>query len=118
MLVDSEMGMPLNLNEYDGVWEGQEEGLNPRPDAGRVMHPTDLALLAPLNPANGSVTGGPAGAQAKDIKLRPEDLATLATSVGQKKQKALGRRRTTYGEMLRYVAAEKRASIAPADLGR
>ncbi len=24
MLVDSEMGMPLNLNEYDGVWEGND----------------------------------------------------------------------------------------------
>jgi len=26
MLVDSEMGMPLNLNGYDKVWEGKDEG--------------------------------------------------------------------------------------------
>lgn len=25
MLVDSEMGMPLNLNNYDKIWEGKDE---------------------------------------------------------------------------------------------
>lgn len=104
MLVDSEMGMQLNLNEFDGIWEGQEDSLNPRPDAGRVMHPTDLALLAPLRPSGGAaVNGGPAGAQARDIKLNPEDLATLRTSSKQK-SKGLGRRRSTYGDILRWVA--------------
>nr|XP_031859927.1 uncharacterized protein CI109_004534 [Kwoniella shandongensis]KAA5526999.1 hypothetical protein CI109_004534 [Kwoniella shandongensis] len=49
MLVDSEMGMPLDLNAYDGVWEGKEESLNPQLDAGRVHHPIDVALLAPFN---------------------------------------------------------------------
>ncbi|KAK8854750.1 hypothetical protein IAR55_003489 [Kwoniella newhampshirensis] len=44
MLVDSEMGMPLNLNAYEGT------ALNPTPDAGRVHHPIDVALLAPFNP--------------------------------------------------------------------
>lgn len=105
MLVDSEMGMPLNLNDYDGVWEGHEEGLNPRPDAGRIMHPTDLALLAPLNASSGVIgAGGPAGSQSKDRKVKPEDLATLATSVGQKKQKAQGRRRAANGDAVRYVS--------------
>ena len=26
MLVDSEMGMPLDLNAYDGVWDGNDQG--------------------------------------------------------------------------------------------
>ena len=95
--------MPLNLNEFDGVWEGQEEVLNPRPDAGRVMHPSDLTLLAPLNPMNGGIGGGPAGSQSRDMKLKPEDLATLATSVGAKKQKATARRRQAQGDEIRYV---------------
>ncbi|OCF57219.1 RNA polymerase II-associated factor 1 [Kwoniella mangroviensis CBS 10435] len=58
MLVDSEMGMPLDLNEYDGIWDGQDQSLNPALDAGRVHHPIDVALLAPFNPppeANGDV---------------------------------------------------------------
>lgn len=105
MLVDSEMGMPLNLNEFDGIWEGQEESLNPRPDAGRVMHPTDLALMAPLNPVVGRTENGPNGAQARDIKLRPEDLATLQTSSKKTKGAALRRRRSTYGDILRYVSS-------------
>lgn len=103
MLVDSEMGMPLNLNEFDGIWEGQEESLNPRPDAGRVMHPTDLALMAPLNPVGGMAANGPSGAHARDIKLKPEDLATLRTSTKKTTTKSLGRRRSTYGDILRYV---------------
>lgn len=101
MLVDSEMGMPLNLNEYDGIWEGVDDALNARPDAGRVMHPTDLALLAPLNPQIGASASGPAGAQARDIKLKPEDLATLATSA--KKQKGYGRRRSLHADAIRQV---------------
>lgn len=26
MLVDSEMGMPLDLNAYDGIWDGNDQG--------------------------------------------------------------------------------------------
>ena len=26
MLVDSEMGMPLDLNAYEGVWNGSDKG--------------------------------------------------------------------------------------------
>ncbi|WWC90664.1 uncharacterized protein L201_005600 [Kwoniella dendrophila CBS 6074] len=62
MLVDSEMGMPLDLNAYDGIWDGQDQSLNPTLDAGRVHHPIDVALLAPFNPppeANGEVKAPP-----------------------------------------------------------
>nr|KIR84867.1 RNA polymerase II-associated factor 1 [Cryptococcus tetragattii IND107] len=50
MLVDSEMGMPLDLNVYDGAWDGKDQSLNPIPDSDRVHHPIDLTLLAPFNP--------------------------------------------------------------------
>ncbi|OXH09900.1 RNA polymerase II-associated factor 1 [Cryptococcus neoformans] len=50
MLVDSEMGMPLDLNAYDGAWDGKDQSLNPIPDSDRVHHPVDLTLLAPFNP--------------------------------------------------------------------
>ncbi|OCF37974.1 RNA polymerase II-associated factor 1 [Kwoniella heveanensis CBS 569] len=64
MLVDAEMGMPLNLNEFEGIWDGRDQGkpkptvrkaltvvaLNPTVDAARVHHPIDVALLAPFNP--------------------------------------------------------------------
>ncbi|WRT68451.1 uncharacterized protein IL334_005427 [Kwoniella shivajii] len=49
MLVDSEMGMPLDLNAYDGIWDGRDESLNPTIDVGQVHHPIDVALLAPFN---------------------------------------------------------------------
>ena len=26
MLVDSEMGMPLDLNSYEGIWDGDDRG--------------------------------------------------------------------------------------------
>lgn len=29
MLVDSEMGMPLNLNNFENVWKGQDESGSP-----------------------------------------------------------------------------------------
>nr|ODN89022.1 RNA polymerase II-associated factor 1 [Cryptococcus depauperatus CBS 7841] len=50
MLVDSEMGMPLDLNNYDGIWHNRTQSINPVPNAERVHHPVDLALLAPFNP--------------------------------------------------------------------
>lgn len=99
--------MPLNLNEYDGIWEGQEDSLNPRPDAGRVMHPTDLALLAPLSSSAASAANG---AQSRDIKLKLEDLATLRTSAHTKK-KASGRRRSTYGDIARFVSIYPASSL-------
>ncbi|ODO06789.1 hypothetical protein I350_04148 [Cryptococcus amylolentus CBS 6273] len=50
MLVDSEMGMHIDLNPYDGVWNGEDQSLNPIPDPDRVQNPIDLTLLAPFNP--------------------------------------------------------------------
>ncbi|WVQ74973.1 hypothetical protein IAR50_004581 [Cryptococcus sp. DSM 104548] len=46
MLVDSEMGMHIDLNHYDA--------LNPIPDPERVHNPIDLTLLAPFNPPSTS----------------------------------------------------------------
>lgn len=89
MLVDAEMGMPLDLNQYDGVWEGRYESMNPRPDAGRMTHPADLALLAPLNVKRTAPTGQ-AGSTVRDVKIKDEDLATLRTS-NAKQKRALGR---------------------------
>lgn len=48
MLVDAEMGMPLNLNAYEGVWDGDDLQLNPTQDLHKVIDPVDLSLLAPL----------------------------------------------------------------------
>jgi RNA polymerase II-associated factor 1 len=95
MLVDSEMGMPLDLNQYEGVWEGKYDSMNPRPDAGRVMHPSDLALLAPLNTNVKSAVSGQAGSTVRDVKIKDEDLATLRTS-NAKQRRALGRRKSTF----------------------
>ena len=61
MLVDSEMGMPLDLNTYDGVWDGNDAGerskrsktkftaLNPILEPDRTLHPADISLLAPID---------------------------------------------------------------------
>lgn len=49
MLADAEMGMPLDLNVYPGVWDGDDSALNPVPDADRVQDATDALLLTPLN---------------------------------------------------------------------
>jgi RNA polymerase II-associated factor 1 len=46
MLVDSEMGMPLDLSVFDGVWEGDDSSLN-RSEAD--IHPEDVPLLAPVS---------------------------------------------------------------------
>jgi len=86
------MGMPLDLNQYEGVWEGRYESMNPRPDAGRMTHPADLALLAPLNTKR-VVPSGQAGSTVRDVKIKDEDLVTLRTS-NAKQKRALGRRKS------------------------
>ncbi|KAK4688807.1 RNA polymerase II-associated factor 1, partial [Tremellales sp. Uapishka_1] len=48
MLVDSEMGMPLDLNAYDGVWDGDDSALNPSFDLERKYHPDDQALFGAI----------------------------------------------------------------------
>jgi RNA polymerase II-associated factor 1 len=48
MLVDAEMGMPLDLNPYDGIWDGNDLALNPVLDPTRKYDPVDMALMAPL----------------------------------------------------------------------
>lgn len=52
MLADAEMGMPIDLNVYQGVWEGDDGELNPVPDVDRVQDATDALLLTPLNVTN------------------------------------------------------------------
>ncbi|TYJ53407.1 hypothetical protein B9479_005954 [Cryptococcus floricola] len=62
MLVDAEMGMHIDLNPYDGVWNGEDQSLNPIPDPDRVHNPIDLTLLAPFNPpptATGEIKSAP-----------------------------------------------------------
>ncbi|RSH88788.1 hypothetical protein EHS25_003016 [Saitozyma podzolica] len=51
MLVDSEMGMPLDLNEFEGVWDGNDQALNRLRDPSRIHDPADEILLAPFRPA-------------------------------------------------------------------
>lgn len=60
MLVDAEMGMHLDLNVFDRVWEGDDAGkeylatiihhsaLNPSVDISQVHDPEDALLLAPI----------------------------------------------------------------------
>ncbi|WOO83865.1 RNA polymerase II-associated factor 1 [Vanrija pseudolonga] len=64
MLVDSEMGMPIDLNEFDGVWDGNEAALNPPTDASRVTDAADLALLTPLRLA---AANGPSAPKASEV---------------------------------------------------
>lgn len=61
MLVDSEMGMPLDLNAYHGIWDGNDQcrfedfiradnqAINPVPDPDMVYHPLDAALMSSIN---------------------------------------------------------------------
>jgi RNA polymerase II-associated factor 1 len=54
MMVDSEIGMPLDLNAFDGIWSDEaslNRGLNPTP------------------PASGSRAGKPAALDAEDLAL-------------------------------------------------
>lgn len=46
MLVDAEMGMPLNLNHFEGVWDGDDSDLTPATGPTEV-DPEDAILLAP-----------------------------------------------------------------------
>lgn len=47
MILDSEMGMPIDLNAFDGVWDGNDASLNPSLETVK-LEPADAALLAPL----------------------------------------------------------------------
>lgn len=57
MLLDAEMGMPIDLNAFEGVWDGNDASLNPTVEQAK-LDPADSALLAPLRilaqPANGA----------------------------------------------------------------
>ena len=46
MLVDAEMGMPLDLNQFDGIWDGDDSALNPASGPAEV-DPEDAILLTP-----------------------------------------------------------------------
>ena len=48
MVVDSEMGMPLNLNHFEGVWEGNEEGQS------EVLSPLIELIRLSFEPRTGS----------------------------------------------------------------
>lgn len=51
MLVDAEMGMPLDLNQFEGVWDGDDSALNPASGPAEV-DPEDAILLAPAASAD------------------------------------------------------------------
>jgi RNA polymerase II-associated factor 1 len=46
MLVDAEMGMPLDLNQFDGVWDGDDSAINPTSGPNEI-DPEDAILLTP-----------------------------------------------------------------------
>ncbi|CAK9781068.1 Paf1-domain-containing protein [Cutaneotrichosporon oleaginosum] len=65
MLLDAEMGMPIDLNTFDGVWDGNDASLNPALENVK-LEPADAALLAPLR-----ILAKPNGAPAPSA-IKPE----------------------------------------------
>jgi len=103
MLVDSEMGMPLNLNNFENVWKGQDEGelfesvrandmltkgLNPVADPYRQLDPVDQLLLAPMK------RKAEAKGEAKAAAIAPAEVSWMRTGnlfsrkAGAKKREA------------------------------
>lgn len=97
LLPDAEMGMPIDLNKFEGVWDGDDSALNPTLDPARVTDAADLELLTPLRivGAMNGVAGAPAGSSAP----KPEVSWMRNTTYMQKKDAAVRRR----------ALAEKRA---------
>lgn len=56
MLVDAEMGMPLDLNQFDGVWEGEDSALNPTAGPAEI-DPEDAILLTPATTEEAKPSG-------------------------------------------------------------
>ncbi|KAK1927244.1 RNA polymerase II-associated [Papiliotrema laurentii] len=82
MLVDAEMGMPLNLNEFTGVWENADSTLNPDVDPARALDPTDALLLAPIRPVTES--NGENKSTAEVSWMRNSTLFTRKTGAKKK----------------------------------
>ncbi|BEJ16286.1 hypothetical protein CspHIS471_0508910 [Cutaneotrichosporon sp. HIS471] len=64
MLLDAEMGMPIDLNTFDGVWDGNDASLNPTLETVK-LEPGDAALLAPLRIVAKTANGAPAPSSIK-----------------------------------------------------
>ncbi|GMK55486.1 hypothetical protein CspeluHIS016_0205420 [Cutaneotrichosporon spelunceum] len=64
LLLDSEMGMPIDLNNFDGVWDGNDASLNPTLDTVK-LEPGDAALLAPLRILAKTANGAPVPSSVK-----------------------------------------------------
>lgn len=58
VVLDSEMGMPIDLSTFEGVFDGSDAALNPTLDS-KTLDPEDAALLTPLNVTAGGVAPKP-----------------------------------------------------------
>ncbi|KAL7422784.1 hypothetical protein Q5752_002079 [Cryptotrichosporon argae] len=106
MLVDSEMGMPLDLNAYEGVWDGNDASLNPTLDPAKVTNPIDIALLAPLKARDAD------GA----AKVKAEEVSWMRnSSYIQRKTTAARRKELADAERAEIVDASEAAQVAAID---
>ncbi|ORY35540.1 RNA polymerase II-associated [Naematelia encephala] len=80
MLVDSEMGMPLDLNAYPGVWDGDDSALNPIMRDDIKYDPVDLELLAPLQASSTTNAATKASSAAEVSWMRNSNLFTRKTA--------------------------------------
>lgn len=103
MLVDSEMGMPLVLNNHERIWEGRDEGehtsstgvcslsaINPTLDPNRVLDPADVVLLAPSKPKIESTSSAKAPSQPTEVSwMRSSNLFARKGGAKREALKAL-----------------------------
>lgn len=80
MLLDSEMGMPIDLNVFDGVWDGNDASLNPALEHVK-LEPADAALLAPLR-----ILAQPNGTALAPNAVKPEVSWMRNSSYIQRKE--------------------------------
>lgn len=109
MLLDAEMGMPIDLNDFDGVWDGDDSAINPVHDAERVLDPADAELLAPLT------IGGPngvAGAAAHTGPAGKPEVSWMRNTSYLAKMDGVARRRTVAETHTEVVDASEDAQIA------
>lgn len=66
MIVDAELGMPLDLGKWECLWEenGDDSELNPDPNNPPVLDPKDQALLLDPSSSGSHLSGGLSGSGA------------------------------------------------------
>ncbi|ORX38474.1 RNA polymerase II-associated [Kockovaella imperatae] len=90
MLVDSEMGMPVDLNVYERVWNGNDEelGLAETQD----LAAEDLALIAPFEDVKPQINGSGSAAGSTDVTwMRNSALFTRKAVSGSKSLTAIAK---------------------------